>query len=204
MLSTVLTFHKALGSSHRFPAVLRIGPCVSPLEFAALLLLGGATAVVSVWAKWSLGIPGHNILRVIFPMTLGLALVPRHGAASVMGISGTATALIFAAGGQRGLGAGAITSLALMGILLDLSLWRAQSGKSVYLRLILAGLAANLAAFLVRGGAKMLPGGGVDGLPLELWWSKAIISYSICGLLAGLISAAVWFRVAARPDSGGR
>jgi hypothetical protein len=204
MLSTVLAVHEGLGASRRFPALARAGPQVSAWEFAVLILLGIAAAVVSVFVKLSLGVPGHNIVRVIFPMALGLALVPRRGAASVMGLSGMGAAMLFVIGGERGLGAGAATSLVLTGLLLDLALLGARSGPSVYLRLTLAGLAANLAAFLVRGGVKLLNGGLVDGQPLELWWPKAAVTYPLCGLLAGLISAAVWFRITARTSERGQ
>ena len=203
MLSTVLTVHEGLGAARRFPALARIGPRVSAWEFAVLVLLGAAAAVVSVFVKDKLGVPGHNIVRVVFPLALGLALVPRRGAASVMGLSGMGAAMIFLLGGERGLGAGAATSLVLTGLLLDLALLGARSGPSVYLRLTLAGLAANAAAFLVRGGVKLLSGGLVDGHPLELWWPKAAVTYPLCGLLAGLISAAVWFRITARTSPKG-
>jgi hypothetical protein len=66
-------------------------------------------------------------------------------------------------------------------------------------RLALAGLGANLVAFLVRGGAKLISGGAIEGMPLEVWLPWAAITYPAFGLLAGLISAAVWFRATRKP-----
>ena len=37
------------------------------------------------------GIPGHAILRAVFPMVTGLALVPRRGAGTVMGLGAMLT-----------------------------------------------------------------------------------------------------------------
>jgi hypothetical protein len=162
---------------------------------AVLTLLGASAALASCVLTRGLGIPGHNIVRIVFPMALGLALVPRRGAASLMGASGLATAATLRLLGVQAFGSGALTSLALSGVMIDLSLAGAQRGWSIYLRLGLAGLAANMTAFLVHGGEKV-----ILGKPLAPWWQLAIITYPACGLLAGFLSAAVWFRV--RPRGG--
>jgi hypothetical protein len=194
----VFAMHDGLGTARRLPAVFPTAVGMTAAEVALLLFMGVVTAAVAVWAKLPLGLPGHNILRVIFPMALGLALVPRRGAASLMGLSATITAILIGPGRAAGLGTGAATSLALTGLLVDLALLGAKNGCSIYVRLTLAGLASNLAAMLVRGIAKMSTGGQLDGLPLELWWPRAAITYPLCGILAGLISALVWFRATAR------
>lgn len=197
ILKSVLTVHEGLAGAARVRSLSRQRERVSALEFGLLVLLGLAAAALSAFVRLNLGIPGHNILRVIFPMALGLAVVPRRGAATIMGLSGSAGAAMFLLGGARGFGTGAITSLVLTGFLLDLALAGARRGPSLYLRLVLAGLAASLAAFVVRGGSKAL-GAGFPGVPLDLWWPKAAVTYAVCGALAGLLSAAVWFRFAAR------
>jgi hypothetical protein len=193
MIGTLFTAHEGLGTARRFPSVLPAASRVLALQLGLMVLIGCAIAVLCQ-IKLSLRVPGHNIIRVVLPMALGLWLAPRRGAATVMGLSGMAMAGALSLGGRAGLGTGALTSLALTGLLLDLALWGARSGWSVYVRLTLAGLAANLLAMLVRGGSKWLSGGAVDGLPIELWWPTAVFTYPLCGLLAGLISAVVWFR----------
>ena len=62
----------------------------------------------------------------------------------------------------------------------------------------LAGLAANLVAFFIRGGAKMLGLEHAGARPLSEWLLQASASYAVCGLLAGLASGAIWFQ-ATRP-----
>jgi hypothetical protein len=203
MTDTLFAIHEGLGSSRRFPWSLPADSRTRAVEMGLLVLLGCATAAVTVFGKLPLRLPGHNIIGVILPMAFGLSLVPRRGAASVMGASGMATATVLSLAGWSGLGAGAITGLALIGLFLDLALWGARDGWSIYLRLTLAGLGANLAAFVARGGFKLLglAEGGKE--PWELWWPRAAISYPVCGLVAGLISAAVWFRATRRQGGDG-
>ena len=199
MFSPALTVHEGLENSRRLGALSGSDRrAVTVVEFGTLLLLGASAAVLSAFLKRGTGIPGSNIILVVFPMAFGLALVPRHGAASVMGFSAMGSAGVFCFVGTAAIGCGALTSLALTGILIDVALRGAQSGRGIYARLMLAGLSANMAAFLIRAGAKILLGPGHSGKPLALWWQYAIVTYAVCGLLAGAISAAVWFRFAAR------
>jgi hypothetical protein len=193
MLSTVLARHDSLGAAGRLPAVAQPGTAISPVELAFLAALGGVTALAAAFLTRGLGIPGHNIIDVVFPMALGLTLVPRRGAASVMGVTSFAAAGVLTFGGIRGIGLGAMTSLLATGVLIDAALGGARTGRAIYVRLTLAALAANLLALAIRGGEKLL-----TGELLEPWLSKAIVTYPLCGLAAGLISAAVWFRVGDR------
>ncbi len=204
MFASILTLHEGLMSSDRLRAVSALDRAISAVELGTLLLLGVCAAALSAFVKFGLGVPGHNIVLVVFPMIFGLALVPRRGAASLMGFSAMGSAGLFCLLGRTGIGFGALTSLALTGILIDTALSGAQSGRGIYARLMLAGLAANMAAFLIRAGAKLLLGPGLTGKPLAFWWQYAAVTYALCGLLAGAISAAVWFRFgdAGKADPG--
>ncbi|MGH2350257.1 MAG: hypothetical protein ACRDJN_01415 [Chloroflexota bacterium] len=118
-----------------------------------------------------------------------------------MGAGALATAAALKVGGAPGIGVGAVTSLCLTGPFLDLALWGARRGWRPYLGFALAGLASNLVALAVRGGAKL---GGLDrpaSRPFATWWPEAVGTYIICGLLAGLLSALVWFQLSARRRS---
>jgi hypothetical protein len=202
MRTTILSVHEPLSYSPRVRVLRPAAGTISVAELAVLVTAGVAAALLSGYVKLNLGISGHNIIRVVFPMALGLALVPRRGAASVMGASALGSAALFSMVGAPTLGAGAMTSLVLTGFFLDFALAGARSGRSVYVRLMLAGAAANLLAMLVRGGMKLLAGGQLEGLPLAVWLPKAIMTYPLCGAVAGLISAAVWFRFASdAPDA---
>lgn len=192
-------------------------------ELIWLISMGAAAATAATFMDWSLGIPGHAILRIVFPMTLGLALVPRHGGGIVMGVSATATTALFASCGAVTPGLGAMTSLMLFGPVLDLALWRAKRGWLLFTAFAAAGVISNLVAFFARGGGRLLglrrafpgagrgvgQGGGMGGghglggrglvaSGQDSWWSYAPVSYLVCGLVAGLLCAAIWFSVCSR------
>jgi len=192
-----LPAHAPLAASSRVGFVAeRIG--ASPMASIAILaLLGTAAAFLTTSVDLDLKIPGHAILKCVFPIALGFALVPRGFAGSVMGSAALAAVLV--QGQVRGAqGWGAATSLVLTGPVLDLVVRGARSGRSVYLAFLAGGVLANLAAFAVRFGAKLAFHDG--GRPLASWWPEAILTYAACGVVAGLVSAAVWFRLApARP-----
>src|SRR5262249_25013321 len=139
MLAGVLRVHDGLLTSSRVPSLSRPGRAVSAIEIAVLALLGAAAAAMTVLPHLQLRIPGHAILCAAFPLALGLALVPRQLAGSLMGTSALATALLFQAGGA-GAGPGALTSLALTGPLLDVALLGAARPWRLYLGFVLAGL----------------------------------------------------------------
>ncbi|MEW4488908.1 hypothetical protein AB1L42_12550 [Thalassoglobus sp. JC818] len=156
-----------------------------------------------MFIELNLKVPGHAILRSVFPMLCGLSLVPRNGAGSLM----SAVALVFVGGFYvggvlRGMSFGALTSLMAIGPALDFALKRTKSPKQVFIGCALAGMAANLLALFVRGGAKL---SGLEALgkkPFEIWFGSAIITYPICGLVAGLFSALVWFSLQRKSDFG--
>ena len=162
-----------------------------------LVLLGAGVgaALSSVFLDMSLRMPGHAILRAVFPMALGLAIAPRRMGGLVMGAGAMGTVLVIKAGGFGAVGVGALTSLALTGPLLDVALWQARRGWRLYMAFALAGLGSNLAALVVRGGAKFVGLNHVTSRPLGEWWMQATVSYTVCGVLAGLISATIWFKL---------
>jgi hypothetical protein len=172
------------------------------MEWLFLIGCGCFAAYASAYLDFRLRIPGHAILRAVFPMALGLAVVPRRGAGTVMGVSallsGLGLRVLFPLGGFS---LGALTSLSLTGPLLDLLLRHVRGGWRVYVGFALAGLTANLLAFMTRGGAKLLGYERLGTRPLSDWMLQASFSYVICGLLAGLISAAIWFQANRSQDT---
>jgi hypothetical protein len=186
-----LAAHASLAESSRLRAIAsRLGG--APIAQTALLLLIGASAAF-LTMKVDLGIrvPGHAILRAVFPLSLALALVPRRNAGLVAGAGALGGALMIG-GWPSPSGPGALASLTLTGPIMDLGVRWARSGRGVYVGLLLAGFASNLLAFGVRLAAKL--SGEVGRRPLSSWWPEAIVTYSLCGAAAGLVGAVVWFR----------
>jgi hypothetical protein len=120
-----------------------------------------------------------------------------------MGVGAVGSALAVRLGGWSGLGLGALTSLSLLGPLLDVALWHVRQGWRLYLGFAVAALASNLLALVARGGAKLagLEHPGARGL--AEWWPQAVATYTLCGLIAGLLSAWICFRLAARSPRPG-
>jgi hypothetical protein len=203
MQHAVLPIHGGLAVNSRLPALARDQESLRVAEILFLLGTGAMAALASAFLDLGLRIPGHAIIRAVFPMAFGLALVPRQLSGCVMGIGALAAALAVKAGGAGALGLGAMTSLLLTGPMLDAALWHAKRGWRLYLGFAMAGLASNLVAMAVRGGQKV---GGLDsfhGRPLADWLPVAAGTYALCGALAGLISALVWFQFAAKQSPSG-
>jgi len=193
--TTLLSVHPGLAGNSRLPVVAQPGQRLHAAEILLLLGAGLAATLATAFFELGLRIPGHAIIRAVFPMSLGLALAPRRMGGMVMGTSALGSALVLGAGGFAAIGAGAMTSLALTGPLLDLALWRAKRGWRLYLGFATAGLASNLAALSVRAGTKLFGLGHGGAQPFAEWLPQAIGTYALCGLLAGLISALVWFQL---------
>ena len=201
MKTISLSIHSGLSGSSRLRLLAREDEGLSAADLLLLLGAGAAAAVAAALPHYGLKISGHAIIRAVFPMALGLALAPRRMGGMVMGAGALGSAMVISLGGLGRIGLGAMTSLVLIGPLLDLALWRTRHGWHHYLGFALAGLGANLAAFAVRGGTKFI---GLDhGIrPFAAWWPQAILTYPLCGALAGLISALVWFKLHSRDRDG--
>lgn len=194
MRSRVLSVHPGLAGASRLSLLAQQGQQLQVAEMLLLMGAGVAAALASALVDLHLRIPGHAIIRAVFPMAFGLAVAPRRMAGTVMGTSALGSALVIRAGGFGGIGLGAITSLTLTGPLLDLALWRASRGWRLYGGFALAGLGGNLAALAVRAGSKLAGLDHAGARPLVQWWPQAVSTYALCGVLAGLISAFVWFQ----------
>jgi len=150
--------------------------------------------------KLSIGIPGHAIIKVMIPMALGLSLAPARSAGSIMGISGLITAFI----GQTltegpGTRTGAYTSLVCTGVLMDFTLYFANTGWKLYTGLMVSGLIANLIALYVRSGFKSFL--KINIFDFNTWFQTAAFTYPICGLLAGLLCALLVFKLKNSPNN---
>jgi hypothetical protein len=206
--TSILSLAPSLRGASRLPALPGVQTDIRGVELFALVSTGAAAALLSTFVDLNLGLPGHRILFSIFPMAMGIALVPRRAAGTTMGTSAILTIGVLGLAGARLLGVGGLTSLVLVGPLLDLALRWGRGGWRLYAAFIAAGAVSNAAAFAVRAGAKLLGFGGMGGgmgggrsvaawLPLSVW------TYAAAGILAGLMSAAAWFHFRQCPDAPG-
>jgi len=193
-MSQVLPLHRELYEGTRLRGLMLTEPRVNFAEIMLLMGCGAMAAVLSVLLDFHMKMPGNAIMRITVPMTFGLALVPRRGAGTIMGASAFGTGLLLPLlrfpGGGLGLGFGVMTALFVTGPIFDAALWRARRGWRLYVAFAACGLGANTLAFSVRAVTKTFGIGGIAAQPLVLWLPRAIPSYIICGILAGLMAAA--------------
>jgi hypothetical protein len=183
--------HDGLAGAGRLPSLARTRQRISAAELLILLTCGAAAAIAVSFVKLSLGIPGHSIVLAAVPMALGLSLAPRRFAGSVMsaGALGTASLLSFAG---AGFGSGAFVSLTLIGPMMDLAVRGARPGWRVYGALVVSGVVTNLLALGSRATVKIL-GLDIGSRPFDSWWLQASLTYTLSGIVAGLVGAVCWF-----------
>jgi hypothetical protein len=163
-------------------------------ELAILFLCGAAAVVAAEYLELPLRRqPGKAILQSMIPAALGLAAVPRYGAGSLMSLAGmlSVVGLHFAPGFSFGYGS--TTSACATGICLDVMLLGARRGWWLYLGIVGAGLLSNLIAMGMRALPKLWGWEGGAKRGLGDWFSQAIWSYPLCGLIAGTACAVVFF-----------
>ncbi len=196
MAVTLLPRHPGLSATTRLQSLASDEASATLHDWMILLAAGVLAACASTFLDLNIRrVPGQAILRVVFPMAVGLAMVPRRGAGCAMATTALLTGIFFRYAGLKGeaMGLGALTSLAATGPLLDWTLSRAKGGWRQYLLFALAGMSSNLVALAVRGGAKYMGWEHAGRRPLWEWLSQASYTYIACGLLAGLASGAILF-----------
>jgi uncharacterized membrane protein YgcG len=206
----------SLRVASRLPAIARTAN-VSVAEFACLFVCGGLAALAIGLLHPAIRVPGHAILRGALPMAMGLALVPRRSAGIIMAIGAGAASVAMSAAHVGVFPTTSMLSVLALGPVLDLALLGKSVGWKLYLRFAAAGAVANLLAFALRiaglqlgietgghgggggGGGNGMGGGSGGGQLINFGW-MALVSFLICGALAGLVSGAVWFRARVHDD----
>jgi hypothetical protein len=186
----------------RFPSLARPLHRISAIECLLLLICGASSAAAIAFIKLSLGIPGHSIVLAAVPMALGMSLAPRRFSGSMMSIGALGTAWSLTQFGGVRFGSGAFASLLLLGPIMDVAMSRARSGWRVYALLVVAGVITNVLAL----GSRALPkffGFDLPGArPFDSWWLQASITYTLSGVVAGLLGAFCWFQFSERNGHG--
>ena len=198
--------HDGLVGAARVPSLVRAGSRITAAELLLLLTCGAAAAAAVAYVKLSLRIPGHSIVLAALPMVLGLSLAPRRLAGSMMSAGAVGTAWLLTALGGASYGSGSSVSLLLLGPMMDVAVRHARGGWRVYSALVLSGVATNLLALGSRAGFKVL---GLDlaagARPFDSWWLQASVTYTLSGVVAGLLGALCWFhfndRTSDRPEA---
>ena len=185
-----LGIRNELLNAGRLPSLSRSASWPSALELSLLILAGITAASITAFWHPQIRVPGSVILRVVFPMVFGLALVPRRSSALIAGGAAGITGTIFALQQVGKISTGELTTLWLIGPMLELAMIKATRGWKLYLRFATAGLATNLITFFIRG----IAAGSLTAESKRYGWEMTLLSFVLCGAVAGLVSALVWFR----------
>src|SRR6185503_10198300 len=178
----------------RFPSLARPLHRISAIECLLLLTCGASSAAAIAFIKLSLGIPGHSIVLAALPMALGMSLAPRRFSGSMMSVGALATAWSLTQFGGVRFGSGAFASLLLLGPIMDVAMSRARSGWRVYASLVAAGVVTNVLALGSRALPKFLGFDLPGARPFDSWWLQASLTYTLSGVVAGLLGAFCWFQ----------
>jgi hypothetical protein len=193
MVNDWFTVHDGLAGAARVPSLARARTRISAIELALLLSCGAAAAAAVAYVKLSLRIPGHSIVLAALPMVLGMALAPRRLSGSVMSAGAISTAWLLSGIGGASFGSGSSISLLLIGPMMDVAVRHARSGWRVYAALVLAGMTTNLLALGSRAAFKVLGLDLAGARPFDSWWLQALVTYTLSGVVAGLLGALCWF-----------
>jgi hypothetical protein len=186
----------------RFPSLARHQHRISAVECLLLLTCGASSAAAIAFIKLSLGIPGHSIVLAALPMALGMSLTPRRFSGSMMSVGALATAWSLTQFGGVRFGSGAFASLLLLGPIMDVAMSRARTGWRVYASLVAAGVVTNTLALGSRALPKLLGFDLPGARPFDSWWLQASITYTLSGVVAGLLGAFCWFQFNDRNGRG--
>jgi membrane associated rhomboid family serine protease len=88
--------------------------------------------------------------------------------------------------------------------MMDLALRGVRTGWRLYLGFVLSGVAANLLALGSRAANKLLGFDLTGARPFDSWWLQAIGTYTLSGVVAGLLGALCWFHLNDRRREGTR
>jgi hypothetical protein len=189
-----------LKSSARVRSLSGEGGSNLAAEVAVMAAAGIAAALAIGLVHIQIRIPGHAILRAALPMAIGLSLVPRRSSGTIMSIfAGMAVGALHLGGFGRFQPA-AVVGLIAIGPLLDVAMIGAPHGWRIYLRFILAGIAANLLSYESRLATAFFGWDQPGSRQFASFLMPAIVSFVLCGALAGLIGAAACFRLRARKE----
>ena len=202
MVNGWFAIHDGLIGATRFRALAQTRQRITAAELLLLLMCGAASAAAVAYIKLSLRVPGHSIVIAALPMVFGLSLAPRRLAGAVMSAGAMGTAWLLTSLGAASYGSGAFVSLTLIGPMMDIAVRHARNGWRVYAALILSGVGTNLLALSSRASFKFIGLDNPGARPFDGWWLQASVTYTLSGIIAGLLGALCWFHLHDRDERG--
>jgi hypothetical protein len=147
-----------------------------------LALFAGLIVVAKIALRLPMQLPGHSGIFWMAIVIVAAGVVPRFGAASLVGLTSGILAAFLGMGDFGALNT--LLSYTLVGVGTDLALLLLRERESLFVD-VLAAIIGHLCKFVVKWLLGMLTGVPVGFIALgEL---RAIVSYIIFGALGGLL-----------------
>jgi len=156
----------------------------STFQLILLALFAALVVVAKIGLRLPLQLPGHSGIFWMAIVIVAAGVVPKRGAASLVGLTSGVIAAFLGMGDFGALNT--FLSYTMVGVGTDLALWLLRNPEN----LVVAPLAAtlgHLSKFLVKWGLASLAGAPVGFVALGL--ARAILGYVIFGALGGLLGA---------------
>ena len=154
----------------------------SLFELVLLALFSGLVVVAKIALRLPIKLSGHSGLFWMAIVIVAAGVVPKRGAASLVGLT---SGLLAAFLGLGDLGAlNTFLSYALLGVGADLSLWLLQNPENLVAG-ALAGAIGHTCKLLVKWALGTFTGAPIGFVSLGLAWSFG--NYILWGALGGLL-----------------
>lgn len=157
----------------------------STFQLILLALFAALVVVAKIALRLPLQLPGHSGIFWMAIIIVAAGVVPKRGAASLVGLT---SGIIAAFLGMGDFGAlNTFLSYTMVGVGTDLALLLLGGNPENLVVAALAGTLGHLGKFLVKWGLATLAGAPVGFVALGL--IRAVVGYIIFGALGGLLGA---------------
>ena len=156
----------------------------STFELILLALFSALVVVAKIALRLPLQLPGHSGLFWMAIVVVAAGVVPKRGAASLVGLTSGILAAFLGMGDFGALNT--LLSYTMLGVGTDLALWLVQNPEHLVSG-ALAGAIGHLGKFLVKWVLGLITGAPLGIVALGLAWS--LVNYAIWGALGGILGA---------------
>jgi hypothetical protein len=166
----------------------------STFELILLALFAALIVVAKIALRTPLQLPGHTGIFWMAIIIISARVVPKRGAASLVGLTSGILAGFLGMGDFGALNT--FLSYTAVGVGTDLALWFLQDPENVIVA-VLAAVFGHLGKFLVKWVFGIITGAPIGFVALGL--ARALIGYVVFGALGGLLG---WLTLKALRKAG--
>jgi hypothetical protein len=157
---------------------------LTTFELILLALFSALVVVAKIALRLPLQLPGHSGLFWMAIVIVAAGIVPKRGAASLVGLTSGILAAFLGMGDFGALNT--LLSYTMVGIGTDLALWLLLNPENI-LTAALAGVIGHLGKFVVKWVLGIMTGVPLGFVALGLAWS--LVNYVVWGALGGILGA---------------